>query len=251
MSQGDDFVQIEATRVKGNPEGYIQAATDRNYTFQLAFYLNAYPETDEKDREFAFRNVYLNFQKFDKDQWAAEGKDPRDYLEVGSVTLEWAHKFFETVEAPLTQLEFKKVFKEIDVTKDNRLSLLEYLMYRYKKSIQDIAARPQVANPAIAQAQAQVDAANAAIDAFTAKMAVLEEKVATLTGVKKSMAQNEIDQNKNEDLLNKKYNADLAHAEKALRTAIAKKIPGASGQAWVAARIETNKVVPLKATGKV
>lgn len=247
----NEFVSIEAARVSTAPEAYIQTATDKNYQFQFAFYLNAYPETPEADRENIFRNYYLNFQKLDVAQWNAEGKDKRDYLEVGSVTLEWAHKFFELTEGAVSQLEFKKIFKEIDVTKDNRLSLLEFLMYKNNRSIQDISARPQVANPAIAQAQAEVDAANAAIDAFNAKMADLENKVATLTGVKKSMAQNEIDQNKNEDVLNKKYNADLAHAERALRSAIAKKIPGAAGQAWVAARIETNKVVPLKPTGKV
>lgn len=242
--QKDDFLAIEQRRVKGNPEGLIQFVTEKNYRFQFAFFLNAYPEFPDDQKELIFSKIYPVFQKYDKDAWAASGKNVRDYLEVGSVSLEWAHKIFETVDKPVTQLEFKALFATIDVTHDGKLSLIEYLMYKYSKSIVDIASRPQIANPFIAKAQAEVDAAQAAIDTFKAKMADLEAKSKTLTGVQQRKVLNEIEQNKNEDVLNKKYNADLAHAEKALRTAIGKKTPGASGVEWLAARFEAAKIVP-------
>lgn len=247
-AKDDDFVAMEAIRVKGDAKAYIQFVTEKNYRTQFAFYLNAYPETPEEDREDTFRRAYKKFQEYDKAQWNAERKPMQDYLEVGSLTIEWAHKVYEDIDRPVTHLEFKKMFATIDVTGDKRLSLLEYLMNKNGKSIEDIASRAQVANPAIQRAQQEVDAATKAIADLEARMTELKVLAAAGDGVKSLSAGSELEQLRTKNQMN--MNANLAHAQKALREAL-RQNSGAHGLAWVAARIETDKIIPLKNTGKV
>jgi len=239
----DPFVAIEATRVKGDNVQLFRDITAKNFSFQAQFYLNAYPATSDADKELIYSTLYKTMQKLDRDQWDAEGKDSRDYLETGNLTLEWAHKFFEMVEVPMTQLEFKKVFTAIDTTNDGKLSLLEYLCYKYQRGIPDICARPQVANPAIAAAQRQLDDANAAVAAQdekeSAQQAIIDNP--DTSGVKKARATNDLAQLQAGGRL--ALNQQIEGAKRAIRSAAKKATPESAGRTWWAARVLTEQTL--------
>lgn len=46
-----------------------------------------------------------------------------------------AHKVLETFVEPMSVVQFRTTFKEIDLDKDYHLSLLEFLLYKFKKDV--------------------------------------------------------------------------------------------------------------------
>jgi len=248
----DPFIAIEAVRVKGDNVGLFRDVTSKDFSFQAQFYLNAFAETSDADKEFIYTKLYKTMQKLDRDQWDAEGKNPRDYLETGNLTLEWAHKFFELVNKPMTQLEFKKIFTAIDTTSDGKLSLLEYLCYLYNRDIPAVCGRPQVNNPDIANAQRALDDANAAIAAQNGKEQAQQDIIDNpdTSSVKRSKAANQLKQLQNEGRL--ALNTDLETAKRLVRNAAKKSTPESSGRAWWTARVLTEATLagPQKAQNK-
>lgn len=239
----DPFVAIEATRVKGDAVALFREITAGNFSFQAQFYLNAYPTTSDADKELIYSTFYKTMQKLDRDQWDAEGKNPRDYLETGNLTIEWAHKYFELVDKPATQLEFKKIFAAIDTTSDGQLSLLEYLCYKFERQIPDICGRPQVANPDIYNAQRALDQANAALDAQQAledaQQAIVDDPEAST--VKKSRASSQLAQLQNAGRLS--LNRELETAQRLVRAAAKRTTPESSGRVWWSARVLTEQTL--------
>jgi len=64
----------------------------------------------------------------------------------------WSHKFLETFGKPLTVIEFRKEFKAIDVNFDKRMCMLEYLLYEFKHTVDEILARPPGTTPELTAA---------------------------------------------------------------------------------------------------
>ena len=83
-----------------------------------------------------------------------------------------AHRFLEKVGETKRVVELREQLKEIDLDFNKRMSLLEYLLFKYKKQVTEFLGRPQGDNSAeIAKAQKLVEeveqALNAAISAAT------------------------------------------------------------------------------------
>ena len=83
-----------------------------------------------------------------------------------------AHRFLEKCDGALTVTAFRAAMKAIDVNVDKKMSMLEFLIYRYKVTVKDVVNAPQAANEEAAKeiekAQAKLDASGAAMAAAVA-----------------------------------------------------------------------------------
>jgi len=75
-----------------------------------------------------------------------------------------AHRFLESYGETLTVVELRKRLEAIDIDKNKKVALSEYLLFRYKKTPQELVDAPQGDNQKeIAAAQAQVAELDAAL----------------------------------------------------------------------------------------
>jgi DNA repair exonuclease SbcCD ATPase subunit len=151
----------------------------------------------------------------------------------------WSAKFLEDNDKAITALERKNALKDIDKNNDGKMSLIEYLLWKFKKSTKAVVDAPQGSNvDALKKAQAQLDAVQKSLDeviasieklrlereqlaklkleleeadralaaeqkAYNDKCSALETKIAdpSTSSMQKSKAQNELAQLKSEDPL--------------------------------------------------
>jgi len=102
-----------------------------NYANQAKFFLNAYWKEYGKEAE----NVWQFTQQFielDKKSECGSNLDEFD-----------AHRLLEKQGTVLTVIEMRTALKEIDVDTDNRMSLIEYCVWRYKVEVNELMTRPQ------------------------------------------------------------------------------------------------------------
>jgi len=84
----------------------------------------------------------------------------------------WSHKFLETLGETMTVIEMREKFRKIDADFNKRMSLLEYLMFRYNIEPHAMVTAPQGGDQEqINKAQAMVDSAQKAVDAMNAALA--------------------------------------------------------------------------------
>jgi len=86
----------------------------------------------------------------DKQQFNAlvsAGKADGTYVEGFSLDEFWSHKFLETIGRTMSIVEFRKEFQKIDANVDKRMGMLEFVLYHYKLSVQELLARPQGGDP--------------------------------------------------------------------------------------------------------
>ncbi len=105
---------------------------DEEYEGQSIWFLNAFWEDmDEKDRE----KIWEITQDF-------IGMDPyhRNGHELSEFT---AMKLLAKHGTPMTRSEMRSIFKEIDIDFNGSISLLEYLVWRYQVTLEDVMSRPQ------------------------------------------------------------------------------------------------------------
>jgi len=144
----------------------------------------------------------------------------------------WSHKFLETLGETMTVIEMREKFRKIDADFNKRMSMLEYLMFRYNIEPHAMVTAPQggdqekieQAQKMVNEAQKAVDAMNAALEAsvqaekenkaaldeLRAQEKAFEDKKAALEKtkndmsigvVKRNKAANELDQMLSEDPL--------------------------------------------------
>jgi len=141
----------------------------------------------------------------------------------------WSHKFLETVGNTLTVMEMRAALKEIDVDNNKRMSLLEYLIYRYKQTVKELLSRPQGTNEDLIKAQEALQAVQSEIRKIESKKSELEEKSAG-EGVKAMQAKNELEQLLKKD--NTELNKAMFTAEAAVRKASKQGGSTAQGALW-------------------
>lgn len=118
---------------------------------------------------FFVQFVELDIQK------KAEGSDLDEFN---------AHRFLEKVQETKTVKELREQLKAIDLDFNKRMAMLEYCLFRYKKSVSDFVGRPQGDNSKeIDQASAMLEAVQKALDeslraAAEAKQAAEDSKAA-------------------------------------------------------------------------
>jgi len=113
-------------------------------------YWNDYQNDAEQVWKWANQFIELDIEK---------GKEGRDLDEFN------AHRFLEKNGETKTIKDLRDTFRDIDMDFNRRMAFVEYLLYRYNKTITDFVRRPQGENSAeIARAQQQLDDCTKALD---------------------------------------------------------------------------------------
>lgn len=207
---------------------YFKQVVSKKWSDQAVFWLNAYWPEHGKDAEKVWGYVQL-FIKLD----SAKGKDGCDLDEF------WSHKFLESLGDTLTVVAMRETFREIDLDFNKRMSLIEYLVFKYKVSVKELLSRPQGTNEDLVKAQQALEKVQDEIAKIEKKKAELEEK-AKATGVRGMQAKNELQQLLTADPTD--LNRALLTAEAAVRKA--QKLGGLAAQGalwWVDRELEEAK----------
>eukprot|EP01084_Bolivina_argentea_P190838 327837_1 len=107
------------------------ALGQKHYSHQAQFFLNAYWAEYSKEADTIWQLTH-QFMELDK-----KG-------ETGSCLDEFeAHRLLEKQGSCLTVIEMRKALKEIDIDTDNKMSLIEYCVWKYKLDVQILMTRPQ------------------------------------------------------------------------------------------------------------
>jgi len=135
------------------------------YSEQCKYFLNCFwNEIDEEICEAVWGHCQ-NFIKIDE-----QGEKGHDLDEF------FSHKFLETLGETLTVLELRAKLREIDVDQNKRMSVTEYLIFKYEKSVKNLVTRPQLGDQQeLIDAQNLLDAAQAAMVELQSKLADLEK----------------------------------------------------------------------------
>ncbi|KAH3762569.1 TolA protein [Pelomyxa schiedti] len=83
----------------------------------------------------------------------------------------WSHKFLESLGETMTVIEMREKFRTIDADYNKKMSMIEYLIYKYKFPIPAVINAPQGENKeAINHAQSMVDSAQRAMEEMNQKL---------------------------------------------------------------------------------
>lgn len=119
----------------------------QKYSVQAQSFLNAYWDEVNGDAE-KFWEWTSQFALLDLDN-KEEGCNLDEFN---------AHRFLEKNSETKTVKELREELREIDLNFDKRIALIEYLLFRYKKSVKDFVSRPQGDNSKeIEKAQQMID----------------------------------------------------------------------------------------------
>jgi len=139
----------------------------KNFKDQAIWALNGFWDILEKDAEL----VWTWAQKLGElhQEKHADGSDLDEF---------WSHKFLETLGETMTVIEMREKFRKIDADFNKRMSLLEYLMFRYNIEPHAMVTAPQGGDQEqINKAQAMVDSAQKAVDAMNSALADAKKAV--------------------------------------------------------------------------
>jgi hypothetical protein len=220
----------------------------RPFKSQAIFFLNLYWEECFSDAE----KIWEYYQGF-------KDLDPKD--KACDLDEFYAHKFLESLGQTMTALELRNALKDIDVNHDHRMCLLEYLIFKYNKSADDLLGRrSKVEIPLEEKADMSEDLVKAItalqtvqteIERIEKKKSDLEEK-SQAGGVKGNAAKQELFELLNNDPT--ELNAALLKAEAAMRKVTNSKDAGSfgKGQVWFLNREleEAKKYQPKGGKGK-
>jgi len=192
----------------------------QKYSDQAVFFLNAFWNEcgDQAEQIYGYYQGFLQL-----DTKKEDGCDLDEF---------YSHKFLETYGETLTALELRNAMRKIDINHDNRMSFLEYLLFRYTQSVEELLIRPQGvtcsqelvdALKALAQAREDIRRArdeDIKLQAIKAEIASKKshlEKQSQAGGVKGNKAKQELFALNNED--STELNAAKLRAEAAVRKA--------------------------------
>lgn len=144
--------------------------TRKKYVDQAKWFLNGFWKSGgeanaEKIWEYTQKCISLDTRK-------AEGNELDEF---------WSHKFLESFGETLTILQLREQLKKIDLDANGKMGLLEYLCFKYDKTVKQCVDAPQGGNEELLNAaQAKLDGVqNALVEQQTALEAqkVQEEAV--------------------------------------------------------------------------
>ena len=139
----------------------------KKYADQCKWMLNGFWDKLEKDAEEIWKWCQT-FSELDPEA-KADGHELDEF---------WSHKFLETLGETMTVIEMREKFRKIDADFNKKMSIVEYIMYRYNLSAESVIHAPQGENKeGVARAQKMVDEAQKAVDDMNAKLE--ESKKAT------------------------------------------------------------------------
>eukprot|EP01123_Difflugia_compressa_P007209 TRINITY_DN1979_c0_g1_i2.p1 TRINITY_DN1979_c0_g1~~TRINITY_DN1979_c0_g1_i2.p1 ORF type:complete len:243 (-),score=54.84 TRINITY_DN1979_c0_g1_i2:23-751(-) len=116
----------------------------KTYSQQAQFFLNAFWKEIGNKAECIWDN-WMKIKELDRLQYNAlpPAKKPEVYTEGNSLDEFWSHKFLEGIGKTLSVVEFRQEFKKIDANSDKNMGLVEFLLWEYKFSVDELMKRPQ------------------------------------------------------------------------------------------------------------
>jgi len=128
--------------------------TGLTYMKQATYFMNAYwEEVAEKEAETIWGYEH-QMEELDTKQ----KKQGSDLDEMQS------HRFLETMGETLTVKKLREKLKTIDYDKNRRMALLEYLIFKYNRTVKELLGRPQGDNTEfLAKAEKKMRAATNAL----------------------------------------------------------------------------------------
>src|SRR3989338_4889123 len=133
----------------------------KTYKEQAIWFLNGFWLEGARDNTEHVWKVHDTFCEYD----GKKGKDGNELNEFDS------HRILEKYDETLSAIKMREALREIDQDNNKHMSLIEYLIWRYKKSVQACVNSPQGDNQEeIDACQAQLDEVQAALDDVLAKL---------------------------------------------------------------------------------
>jgi len=132
----------------------------RNYAGQACWILNGFWDELQGEAE----TIYQLWQKMVSldIQNKKEGRDLDEF---------YSHKFLETLGETLTVIALRERLRQIDLDNNNRMSFLEYLVFRYKKTVKEVVTSPQGDNKKeIEEATQLLESAQQALEEMQRKL---------------------------------------------------------------------------------
>jgi len=114
------------------------------YNQQAQFFLNGFWK-ELHDRAEEVWKLWLKIKELDKMQYNGlpPAKRPETYSEGTSLDEFWSHRYLESLGKTLSVVEFRREFQKIDANCDKNMGLLEYLIWEYKFTVDELMRRPQ------------------------------------------------------------------------------------------------------------
>ncbi len=114
----------------------LMELTRKKYVDQAKWYLNGFwKDGAEQESENIWKYSH-KFMELDAKK-KAEGNELDEFE---------AHKFLEFLGETLTVVALREKLRKIDVDANGKMALLEYLMFKYEKSIPEVVNAPQGGN---------------------------------------------------------------------------------------------------------
>ena len=150
------------------------------YSYQAKFFLNAFWKEHSKEAENVFKFTQ-EFIELDKKK------------EKGSCLDEFqSHRLLEKQGTVLTVVEMRKALKEIDVDTDNKMSLIEYCVWKYKVDIVVLMNRPQGVSKELEAAEEKIQQIQTDIKKIRKYKKKWDKKKVPDSGVQKIMYDNDM-----------------------------------------------------------
>eukprot|EP00457_Paulinella_chromatophora_P010817 gb/GEZN01010933.1/.p1 GENE.gb/GEZN01010933.1/~~gb/GEZN01010933.1/.p1 ORF type:complete len:249 (-),score=59.24 gb/GEZN01010933.1/:362-1108(-) len=201
-----------------------------NFEAQAIFFLNAFWVEwgdENKERVWILTKDILDV---DMQAWVGCGKKERHYKMGSSLDLQWAMKMLEKEQKAITPGEYKAAFKAIDANFDGHMSLIEYLLWESKFTVEQLLSKDQrVMTPAMLKAKKDLEDARAVVKAFEEKKDALRIECSTGRGLAAAKAKQEYEKMCQQDT--RAMERDVIKAEAAVNKQEKKLLPPA-GQAW-------------------
>jgi len=119
--------------------------------FLNGFWKDGAEENAENIWKFAHKFIELDSRK-------KEGNELDEF---------WSHKFLESLGETLTVIQLREKLRKIDLDVNGKMALLEYLAFKYDKTVEQILNAPQGDNKEeIERANAEMQAVQLALDSI-------------------------------------------------------------------------------------
>jgi chromosome segregation ATPase len=190
--------------------------TSKPHTKQAKYWLNGFWESGAKDYAEDVWNFVSLMQETETGQKKLYGKRKVEVAEGCDLDEHKAHVFLEKLGETLTVQALRKRLKELDVDLNKRMSLVEYLLCKYKKTPLELVNSPQGGSASAKQieaAQLQVKAAQSSVEAVNAALEESDKALKVATASAKAAAE-AVEKMKAAEV-------ELKAAEDALRAAVA------------------------------
>jgi len=173
------------SKVTASQQGAWSEIVTKKYSDQAIWFLNGFWEELESQAENVWKWVEL-FAELDQDK-KGDGCELDEF---------WSHKFLESLGKTMTVIEMREKFRTIDVDFNKRMSLIEFLSYQFKKSIQQVIDAPQGDNQQeIEAAQAAVEAAQKAVDEMVERLAEAKSTAEAAEAAEEAASKKEAESN--------------------------------------------------------